>query len=109
VLEGRLKPTDELTIGNVRYQVQWDNGNEPVNLKSRHEPVRAGRHAGAEDDLLESCDEPVPLNDSDDEDAAPLKAAPAARDRPRGDDSFVIPEKLELAPPSDILPPQQHD
>src|SRR5947199_3014995 len=55
VLEGRLKASDELTIGASRYQVRWDaldpaeQGRELV-LRAR-EPVPE-----PDDHLLESCD-----------------------------------------------------
>ena len=44
VQEGRLKPNDELTIGNSRYRVRWDAGegdNEPANLPQRRNPPGA--------------------------------------------------------------------
>lgn len=79
VLEGRLKSGDELTVGNFRYQVSWDD--KPIsalparqeapaaaNAKSSSgaakEPVPAIRHVPTdsdEDQILESCDDPVLL------------------------------------------------
>lgn len=78
VLEGQLKPGDELTVGNFRYQVTWDDrpATGPVPLKagalSKPPKSRSGdRKVGVaipapitdndEDDILESCDEPIPL------------------------------------------------
>jgi predicted component of type VI protein secretion system len=73
VLEGKLKSGDELTVGNFRYQIAWDE------LRPASTPIKtAGKQASAgrvvaslpmprtepepeDDDLLESCDEPVPL------------------------------------------------
>jgi pSer/pThr/pTyr-binding forkhead associated (FHA) protein len=80
VLEGKLKPGDELTIGNFRYQVTWDDrpATGPIPAKeatrldqgSPKSPVlnRQGAPTAQpltesdEDELLESCDEPIPLN-----------------------------------------------
>jgi hypothetical protein len=82
VLEGRLKPGDELTVGNFRYQVTWDDrpASAPIQIK---EPAAlkpglpvAPRSAAPpltdrdEDELLESCDEPIPLNNG------PRKSSP---------------------------------
>src|SRR5262245_50297826 len=83
VLEGKLKAGDELTVGNFRYQLSWDDkpssasapgkvaAERPVAPKSQPgtAPVapRRGKSAEkpatdpSEDALLESCDEPVPL------------------------------------------------
>lgn len=78
VIEGRLKPGDELTIGNFRYQVTWDDrpASAPIQIKEPAALQRGSPEAGAkaslplsppltdkdEDELLESCDEPIPLN-----------------------------------------------
>src|SRR5262249_16177618 len=79
VLEGRLKPGDELTVGNFRYSVTWDDrpASAPVQVKPSDEeklarkslsgakkrlPVGQAIRDKDEDDLLESCDEPIPLN-----------------------------------------------
>jgi len=120
VLEGRLRATDELTIGNSRYKVRWDP-TEPSNAANQgasHKQDRAPRSARAEvvdDDALESCDEPIPLDDSDLNEAAPLKAAPAPQPAPpqppldERPDPLILPDDLELAPVSDVIPPpEQH-
>src|SRR5262249_28148400 len=70
VMEGRLRAGDELTIGSHRYQIRWDdlalsgsgrhgNARAPVKPAASASPVH-------EDDLLEECDEPVPLQEADD-------------------------------------------
>lgn len=74
VVEGKLKGGDELTVGNFRYQVSWEDKPASVNAPAgkvaaeRPAPVapRRGKPEkpptdGTEDALLESCDEPVPL------------------------------------------------
>src|SRR5438270_5415923 len=62
VLEGSLRGGDELTIGNFRYEVQWDAAAAPVPPPLARRGRPAARPA-AEDDALESCDEPVPLDE----------------------------------------------
>jgi predicted component of type VI protein secretion system len=107
VQEGRLAPNDELTIGNSRYRVCWDvvaAASEPANLKERQEPVR-GTHADVlDDDVLESCEEPVAL---DEEDVSPLRGVPVRRHtEAHPNDSIILPDNLELAPLSgDAIPP----
>ena len=111
VQEGRLHPNDELTIGNSRYKVKWDTLEaalaSPVKEK---EAARPGRLEAIDDDVLESCEEPVPL-------AEPVAAPPgrpviAPPHRPTHlekdedqDKGFILPDNLELAPLSDIIPP----
>src|SRR5947199_10319958 len=68
VLEGRLRGSDELTIANSRYKVRWDSfggPNEPPGRDAGWEP-RAARAEVVDDAALEACDEPVPLDDSED-------------------------------------------
>lgn len=106
VQEGRLKPNDELTIGNSRYRVRWDGGegdNEPANLPQRQEPARGGRVDVLDDDVLESCEEPVAL---DEEDPSPRQGVPVRRHtEAHANDSIVLPDNLKLAPLSDAAPP----
>src|SRR5262245_60656382 len=100
VQEGRLQPDDELTLGNTRYRVRWDS---LVDLHAAHEkgsPPPA-RLEALDDAVLESCEEPVPL----DEPVVAPAARPAAPPRPtqvevdpEPADSLILPEKLELAP-----------
>ncbi len=113
VLEGRLRGSDELTIGNARYKVRWDATGAAPNEAARNpeRSPRSGRAEVVDDDILESCDEPIPLDESILA-AVPLKAAPApAPAKPPCEedraDPLVLPEDLELAPVSDIVPPPQ--
>ena len=79
VQEGRLAPNDELTIGNSRYRVCWDvvgAAAEPANLKERQEPIQGTRADVLDDDVLESCEEPVAL---DEEDVSPRQGLPVRR------------------------------
>ena len=83
VVEGKLKPGDELTVGNFRYQLSWDDkpASAPVmRPPAVGQPVMASAKPAtapiddrsiaatdkpptdiSEDALLESCDEPVPI------------------------------------------------
>ena len=69
VLESRLRPGDELTIGNLRYQVRWDEQAMAPRRAARAEagplPKPPDATEQAHDDaMLEMCDEPVPLSES---------------------------------------------
>ncbi len=78
VIEGKLKAGDELTVGNFRYQLTWDDKpasapiskpkpasarvGKPAPPDSRRAPASANPLADmSEDALLESCDEPIPI------------------------------------------------
>ena len=97
VVEGRLAAGDELTIGNHRYRVSWES---EANLARRGPPVAAvgvpkaqQRPTILDDEVLENCDEPVPLPEPA---ASPPSPVPA-------DPSHVLPEHIDLLP-SDALP-----
>src|SRR5207302_11212962 len=101
------------TIGNSRYKVRWDATGAAPNEAARKQQrsPRSGRAEVVDDDALESCDEPIPLDDSTPA-AVPLKAAPApppAKPPPDDDraDPLILPDELELAPVSDVIPPPQ--
>ncbi len=107
VIEGKLNAGDELTVGNFRYQVSWDDkpsslakvaaerpGVAPANNdKPGTAPVAPRRGKAVdkpatdvhEDDLLESCDEPVPLGKPPKKPAPPPKA-----------DSSMFPDNVNL-------------
>lgn len=59
MLEGQLRSGDELTIGNFVYRVTMDQ-ESAVESEAPPKPVT---NTVSEDDLLESSDEPVPLNE----------------------------------------------
>jgi pSer/pThr/pTyr-binding forkhead associated (FHA) protein len=122
IVEGRLKPGDELTIGSHRYQVRLD-GVGPLSPlpQGRNRPNRTvgPDQAPYDDEQLESCDEPIPIPESKERGAPrpPVQAIPAAPPprpaAPRGDEEPIIdsppplrlPDHLELAPASDPFPP----
>jgi predicted component of type VI protein secretion system len=87
VVEGRLKAGDELTIGNHRYQVTWQD-------RSPRGVPRAALVHGVrdEDDMLEACDEPVALPE------------PPRAKQLKTEESFVLPDDLELMPNSGSYP-----
>ena len=64
--------------------------------------ARATSAKQIEDDRLESSDEPIPLTDSG---RPRLVKAPSP---PDAEESFILPEKLELAPGSDEFQQGNH-
>jgi predicted component of type VI protein secretion system len=115
VQEGTLKNGDELTIGNNRFEVRWDEAGPPF-VGSPHVPIEPSHPAPRvelPDEMLESCEDPVALADEDEKPlprARPAGPAPPklpARE-PVEPPSPVLPDKLELAPISDVMPPNPH-
>jgi predicted component of type VI protein secretion system len=129
VVEGRLTAGDELTIGNARYKVTWDavpvpaappvggtgvspvggTGVSPVGaLASPRKPTirEPSPVAGIEDELLESCDEPVPLDEPGAEDPPRALSAspPAPPPLAASEEPLLLPDELELMPKSDLFP-----
>jgi pSer/pThr/pTyr-binding forkhead associated (FHA) protein len=107
VVEGSLRPGDELTIGNQRYQVRWSgNAGDPEpqfkpQAVAQREKGRSAQEAG-----LDSSESPVPLNESV---AGPdvLAGRPAVAPRgPRGthDASVILPDEINLKPLSEDRP-----
>jgi predicted component of type VI protein secretion system len=97
VQEGRLAPGDELTIGNHRFRVSWESmaALQPRPPAPFKDTLRSALPADqVADDLLESCEEPVPL------------AEPAARPRPAGVPSQ---RRTDLVPPSPPPPSRGPD
>lgn len=114
IVEGRLNAGDELTIGNYRYKVSWDAALLPPASPPLPPPPGKGAKAEAairkqtvretsplahiEDEMLESSDEPVALDEPAGADAAPV-ALPALPP-PAEEKSFHLPDELELMPNS---------
>lgn len=107
VAEGYLKTGDELTIGNQRYQVA---GGE-IQAQSRPAPRRRRLEKelapppvvqDVDDAALESCDEPIPLNEPG---KAPRNGPPPIPRPPVDGASYpsIIPEELKLASSGDSL------
>ena len=103
IIEGKLKQGDELTIGSLRYQLRWDPipgrafplprtpATEPLAGTPGNEPFN--------DDMLESCDDPVALIETDSAEGANVPRAGRAKD------ARMLPDSIDLAPSSEILPP----
>jgi predicted component of type VI protein secretion system len=62
VAEGCLRPGDELTIGNFRYQLRWEGPAGP-GARDGNRRATAPQTAGRPD-ALESCELPVALNEA---------------------------------------------
>jgi FHA domain len=101
VMEGKLKHGDELTIGNHRYQVSWDGAapRPQADLMKRElAPVVPPPAPADDDELLESCDDPVPLaepvglNGVAPRLALPLKPPPDPEPEPH-----ILPDDIPLA------------
>ena len=116
IVEGRLNAGDELTLGNFRYKVSWDAAvlppaSPPIPSPQGREAKAAGAIrkptiressplASIEDEMLESSDEPVALDEPAGADVAPV-ALPAqplapASPPPIEEKSFHLPDELEL-------------
>jgi predicted component of type VI protein secretion system len=98
VVEGRLSSGDELTIGNNRYRVSWESDANLARRAPAVGPVGVPnvqqRPTILDDEVLENCDEPVPLPEPSVAPGSPLRG---------GDPSMVLPEHIDLLP-SDALP-----
>jgi hypothetical protein len=122
IIEGSLKAGDELTIGNHRYRVSWDSvpsnphskGKKPADKR----PVSRPPLQDVDDEMLEECDEPIPLVEAGPKPLAksPPQAPPSQPPQSKRDSAVragspaiptphVLPDKLELAPGSDSFPP----
>ena len=105
VQEGKLRSDDELTIGNSRYKVRWETMDvePPPREKFAGTPVqppRMGKVDAVDDAILESCEEPLAL-----EEPIPPVRPPARVTSAEGADSIILPDDLELAPISEVRPP----
>jgi predicted component of type VI protein secretion system len=110
VIEGQLKSGDELMIGNFRYRVRWDpasgNGQVAAPSAEKAKPAPAPAEPPSEDELLEACEEPVPLADAQNLPApVPVGKAHGPLPEPAANAAFesIIPDEIELAPASDDL------
>ncbi len=105
VHEGKLHHGDELTIGNHRYQVTWDDASpQPqANLMKRELAPVVPPTPAEDDELLESCDDPVPLAEPVGLKelpplARPLKPPPGPD---RDPEPLILPDDIPLAPASE--------
>jgi predicted component of type VI protein secretion system len=117
VVEGQLKPGDELTIGNYRYEVRWEALEPPpASRVPRKAAVRRELQPepAMDDALLESCDQPIALPEGPSR-AGAKAGRPGGHPHPPDDvrhteaggrsQSLILPENIELAPSSDARQP----
>jgi predicted component of type VI protein secretion system len=100
ILEGRLAPGDELTIGTYRYRVVWDSL-----IKSVATPPKPAKGVSLADDDLEECDDPVALPEpglGNRPPAGPV-AGPNRQTIPSEGGKVIVPEELNLLPPSGVM------
>lgn len=127
VNEGKLVGGDEVTIGNNRYQVTWqehepeqpvrgpafDKANGPVAGAAKAADLNAApaKAASLPDHMLDECDEPVALDDEDDDEKFPARRTPPSPlpapsvDAKLPDEARPVRENFDLAPHSDVFPP----
>jgi FHA domain len=116
VLEGRLRLNDEVTIGANRYRVsdelvQRDSKPSHKPGRKRSQPSPDGP-TPREDDVAQSCDQPIPLPDPRGREKAmvarratarQIAAAKAAEHNTPPPDVDVVPEEIGLAPSDDSI------
>jgi pSer/pThr/pTyr-binding forkhead associated (FHA) protein len=117
VVEGNLQPNDELMIGNMRYQVEWNSDSRHTTPAHGTHGIKAGAPpAGKRVAADESFEQPMPLPDealshpalqgrpktpAPQNVSEPSKAQEAAKAKCG---SLEIPDKVRLAP---LNPPQK--
>jgi predicted component of type VI protein secretion system len=95
-VEGKLEVGDELTIGNMRYEVRW------LEAGAVAEAAAVPATPSVERDSLESCDQPLALSEREQD--RPLRAIPVAPEPPKvtsnnNDDlGSLFPEAIKLMP-----------
>lgn len=102
VSEGRLRHGDELMIGNHRYQVSWEDQAPAAVVGPPRDTIRATAEPPADDELLESCDEPVPLAETG-KPLAPVAPTPRSPVGKPPESSSILPDHIDLRPPSDVF------
>jgi predicted component of type VI protein secretion system len=115
VVEGYLKEGDELGIGNHRYRVSWKGLPEHGRAREKRGPAKEwaepAASRSAEDEALEAADEPIPLSERSDVPPAhgrprqPRRVAEGLPTQRQADSGPVLPDRLDLAPGSDVAPP----
>jgi pSer/pThr/pTyr-binding forkhead associated (FHA) protein len=65
VVEGNLRPDDELTIGNMRYQFRWISPAESSHGASAKNGIRVGKPSPTlKQNTDESFEQPMPLSEA---------------------------------------------
>ena|SRR5580765_352952 len=99
VMEGDLRPGDELTIGNQRYQLDWASkaGEAPAQPKAAPDLRNAIKPAAPPSEIdvnLASCDMPVALPEPGIAAEVPIAVIPpGSLSSPHYDDSHLPPGK----------------
>jgi pSer/pThr/pTyr-binding forkhead associated (FHA) protein len=95
VVEGNLRPNDELTIGNMRYQFRWGIDAEPASGSSAKNGIKVSKqNLTMKPNSEESFDEPMPLPEA--ALAHPvLQGKPANSNDPKPG-SLEIPDRVDL-------------
>jgi predicted component of type VI protein secretion system len=120
VVEGRLNAGDELTIGNYRYKVAWDTipaAVPPSPARSSPPPSKRAKPgetprkpqapkpspvADIEDEMLEACDEPVALDESEADAALPDRPSMPKPLPPIKGKFLHLPDDLGLMPNQEL-------
>jgi hypothetical protein len=97
VVEGNLQPNDELTIGNMRYQLQW-MGDSAHTIRAASDQVAKAAKPAAKPASDESFEEPMPLPEID------VIPPAAPKPKPARPGQLDIPDEIGLAP---LDPPAQ--
>jgi predicted component of type VI protein secretion system len=112
VVEGSLRPGDELTIGNQRYQVQWTGQPREPSL-APIPAVKANGGKAEEDARLESSDSPVALKETAAASGV-LAGQPVIKSKAgragvgaSGEPPVVLPDDIKLSPLSSEQPPSK--
>lgn len=119
IVEGQLNAGDELTIGNYRYKVVWDAVPAEAAPLSSSPPSKSAKNGGAarkatvrrpspvediEDEMLESCDDPVALDEPEAEEASDASPAPSpapVSPPPIKEKPLYLPDELGRSPNSE--------
>jgi pSer/pThr/pTyr-binding forkhead associated (FHA) protein len=103
VVEGKLVVGDELTIGNHRYQLVWEEHPSSHRAKPGKGPVPTPKNKAVvtptdRDEALESSDEPIALPDPKGKARRPAPPPPRPKELAgtEQEDSFAIPEEYQV-------------
>lgn len=94
VIEGKLDPGDELTVGSFRYRVCWDSQVQSRPSVSGSSSSNGNHRRPFEDMDIEDAEEPIELQDDLPPGAKPLRGVPI-------EDDIILPDDLSLLPEKD--------
>ncbi len=93
VQEGRLHPGDEITIGNVHYEVRWTEMEKAAPMMQ----IKPAQRTAAPPDVSDSSDVPIALPETS-------AAALLPKGRPAGEAVNNPPQPLFLPDPFELFP-----